>query len=139
MTKVSIPSTRLSSYAQNVNVSEVSPGDKVMVSGKVEKSTPSIAVLKRVSTAIGIFISTLRFADLEKIIWFSLQPSTTRESLKEFPTFVVSTTVITGPFKELSSKNTAELKALSLTLANFSRMVYQPPHSTSAVAVNLSV
>ena len=31
------------------------------------------------------------------------------------------------PFKELSSKNTAELNALSLTLESFNRMVYQPP------------
>ena len=82
---------------------------------------------------------TPKLDDRAKMIWFLLQPSTIRESLKVFPTFAESLTVMTGPFKEFSSKNTAELNALSETLASFNRIVYHPPHCTLAFAVNLSV
>ena len=101
-----------------------------MVSGKMEKSTPSTAVLKTVSTYIGIFISMPKFAEREKMISFLLQPSTNSESVKELPTLLFCVKAISGPFKEFSSKNTAELKAASLTFASFKRIVYHPPHCT---------
>ena len=80
-----------------------------------------------------------KFAEREKMISFLLQPSTNSESVKELPTLLFCAKAISGPFKEFSSKNTAELKAASLTLASFKRIVYHPPHCTWAWAVNLSV